>query len=135
MTPVNPKKFQELLEATGYNKEKLDHVINGFKYGFSLGYQGKTKVKLKSPNLKLYVGSEIQLWNKMMKEVKEKCFAGPFDEIPFQYYIQSPIGLVPKDQGRNSRLIFHLSYPRDGSMTSVNINTPKGTVHSKISRF
>ena len=30
---------------------------------------------------------------------------------------------MPKDQGRNMRLIFHLSYPRDGD-SSINANTP-----------
>ena len=58
-----------------------------------------------------------------MKEVKEKRYAGPFEQIPFDNYIQSPIGLVPKDGGKDTRLIFHLSYPRDGS-SSVNANTP-----------
>ena len=55
--------------------------------------------------------TEIILWNKVMKEVKEKRFAGPFKEIPFEHFIQSPIGLVPKDGGKYYRLIFHLSYP------------------------
>ena len=58
-----------------------------------------------------------------MKEVKLKCFAGPFKELPFPNYIQSPIGLVPKgDDGRDTRLIFHISYPRNGN--SVNSQTP-----------
>ena len=43
--------------------------------------------------------------------------------IPFDNYIQSPIGLVPKDEGKDTRLIFHLSYPC-GKGTSVNANTP-----------
>ena len=47
----------------------------------------------------------------------------PIENPPFQSYIQSPIGLVPKDSGRDTRLIFHLSYPRQGT-TSVNANTP-----------
>ena len=61
-----------------------------------------------------------------MKEVKEKRYAGPFKQIPFEDggYIQSPIGLVPKDNGTSTRLIFHLSYPRNGS-TPVNYNTPR----------
>ena len=59
-----------------------------------------------------------------MKEVKEKRYAGPFETIPFDNYIQSPIGLVPKDNGKDTRLIFHLSYPR-GRGISVNANTPK----------
>ena len=58
-----------------------------------------------------------------MKEVKEKRYAGPFAMISVEYYIQSPIGLVPKDGGKSTRLIFHLSYPR-GTGTSVNANTP-----------
>ena len=55
-----------------------------------------------------------------MKEVKLKRFTGPFKKPPFEYYIQSPIGLVPKDED-DHRLIFHLSYPR-GTGKSVNAN-------------
>ena len=58
-----------------------------------------------------------------MKEVKPKRFAGPYKQIPFDNYIQSPVGLVPKDNGMDTRLIFHLSYPRTG--LSVNSGTPK----------
>ena len=57
-----------------------------------------------------------------MTEVKAGRFAGPFVEIPFEYYIQSPVGLVPKDKGTKTRLIFHLSYPRTGG--SVNAGIP-----------
>ena len=57
-----------------------------------------------------------------MKEVKLNRYAGPFAEPPFEFFIQSLIGLVPKDNGTNTRLIFHLSYPRLGK--SVNSETP-----------
>ena len=81
-------------------------------------------VRITAPNLKFReVGDPITLWNKVMKEVKEQRYAGPFEEIPFDNFIQSPIGLVPKDGGKDTRLIFHLSYPR-GKKTSVNANTP-----------
>ena len=61
-----------------------------------------------------------------MKEVKLKRYAGPFNKPPFENYIQSPIGLVPKDGGRNTHLIFHLSYPRNRSKGySINGCTPK----------
>ena len=66
------------------------------------------------------------LWNKVMKEVKAKRYAGPFTKIPFDHYIQSPIGLVPKDGGKDMRLIFHLSHPRNKSKGfSVNACMPK----------
>ena len=49
-------------------------------------------------------------------------YAGPFEKPPFDNFIQSPIGLVPKDGDRDVRLIFHLSYLRTGR--SVNSDTP-----------
>ena len=58
-----------------------------------------------------------------MKEVKFKRVAGPFKEPLFKDFIQSPVGLVPKDEGKETRLIFHLSYPKGGS--SINSETPK----------
>ena len=55
-----------------------------------------------------------------MKEVKLKHFAGPFHIIPFNRYVQSPVGLVPK-AGNQSRLIFHLSYDfEDSGLKSIN---------------
>ena len=42
---------------------------------------------------------------------------------PYKHFVQSPIGLVPKDNGRDVRLIFHLSYPKNTNK-SINANTP-----------
>ena len=74
-------------------------------------------------NLKLTVGTHVELWNKVMKEVQLGRYAGPFEVPPYQYFVQSPIMLVPKDKGLKTRLIFHLSYPRGGE--SVNSGIPK----------
>ena len=78
--------------------------------------------------MKFTIGDEVDLWNKVMKEVNLHCYAGPFDQIPFiEDFIQSPIGLVPKDNGRDMKLIFYLSYPRASKnkhTSSVNGNTP-----------
>ena len=80
------------------------------------------------------IGDKITLWNKVMKEVKLNRYAGPFEEIPFEYFIQSPIGLVAKDGGKDVRLIFHLSHPR-GRGTSVNFNPPKELCSVKYPDF
>ena len=48
--------------------------------------------------------------------------AGPYDQVPYKNYIQSPIRLVEKDGGHDTHMIFHLSYPRNGD--SVNSCTP-----------
>ena len=58
-----------------------------------------------------------------MKEVEAGRFVGPYESPPFDNYIQSPIGPVHKEGGDGTRLIFYLSYPRDG--ISVNSSTPK----------
>ena len=127
VTPVNVHQLALLLRETNYDSDKTAFLIQGFKHGFDLGYRGPQIIKQTAKNLKLDgKKQQIILWNKVMKEVKLKRYAGPFDTIPFDNYIQSPIGLVPKDNGRDVRLIFHLSHPRDPSKGfSVNRCTPK----------
>ena len=49
-----------------------------------------------------------EMWSKVMKEVKGGLYADPFEKPPFDNFIQSPIGLVPKDHGTKTRVIFHL---------------------------
>ena len=67
--------------------------------GFPIGYEGNRQVKQSVPNRTLNVGDETILWNKVMKEVHLNRYAGPFNEVPFEFFIQSPIGLVPKSNG------------------------------------
>ena len=124
VTPVRHDIFEHLLIESGYDRAKMYKLVNGFKHGFDICYQGPVNRKSFSQNLPLNIGSTTVLWNKLMKEVKLKHIVGPFDQVHFEYFIQSPIGLVPKDSGTQMRLIFHLSYDfRDGR--SVNYHTPK----------
>lgn len=67
-----------------------------------------------------------------MKEVRLNRVSGPFKGIPYENYIQSPIGLVPKQQEDETRLIFYLSYPPGDSLNS---NTPKELCSVKYSDF
>ena len=122
-TPVNVSRLNELLIETKNNDDKRRFLVEGFKNGFASKFQGNRQVKRTAPNLKLRVGSKFELWNKVMNEVKEKRYAGPYDKVPFEYFIQSPIRLVSKDQGKKMRLIFHLSYPRYNDMP-VNAGIP-----------
>ena len=126
VTPVKVNELRKLLEETEYDKEKSKKLLKGFTEGFSIGYHGPKNVQQTSLNLKLDGETEkVILWNKLMKEVKLKRVAGPFKTVPFKNFIQSPIGLVQKDNGKDVRMIFHLSYPKMGT-TSMNANTPKG---------
>ena len=107
--PIKVDVLEALLKETGYDQEKTDKLIDGFCNGFDLGYRGPENRQDKAQNLPLTVGSLDDIWEKMMKEVKLNRFVGPFELIPFEYFAQSPIGLVPKDDGKKTRLIFHLS--------------------------
>ena len=98
VTPVKTKVYERLLKESGYDAGKTKYLVEGFTHGFSLGYEGPAKVKRKAPNLKFRIGSPTELWNKIMVEVKAKRYAGPFKKIPYRYYIQSAVGLVPKDK-------------------------------------
>ena len=121
--PVDIDNLERLLRHYDYDAKEVDFLVDEFRNGFEIGYRGKRNVRMRAPNLKLECGTQADLWSKMMKEVKAKHYAGPFENIPFQHYIQSSVGLVPKSNG-DVRLIFHLSYPRKGTR-SVNACTPK----------
>ena len=71
-----------------------------------------------------------------MNEVKERWYAGPYEEscIPMKWYVQSPIGLVPKAENKK-RLIFHLSYDFNKEDRSVNACTPEHLWHEPTNLF
>ena len=122
---MNPDVFEDMLIRSDYDKNETNFVISGFRNGFDIGYMGPKIKRSSSKNLTLNVGNKTILWNKIMKEVGAKQVAGPFDKIPFENYIQSPIGLVPKAGEGQTRLIFHLSYDFGSDGLSVNAHTPK----------
>ena len=128
VTPINIEVYHDLLQRYGYNKEKTKQLIQGFRYGFDIGYRGLVARKNVADNIPISVGSEEEMWNKVMKEVRCGRYAGPFKEIPYtEAYMQSPIGLVPKAGGQ-TRLIFHLSYnfgkESQEDLKSLNYHTP-----------
>ena len=68
-----------------------------------------------------------------MKEVELGRYAGPYEDPPLKSFVQCSIGLVPKDKGTKTRLIFHLSYPQSGD--SVNLGIPKESCLVKYPDF
>ena len=124
VTPIKSDVLGRLLKQTNYDKNKTKYLIEGFNKGFRIGYDGPTDRQDQSHNIPIMIGSKTEMWNKVMKEVKARRYAGPFENIPYQNYIQSPIGLVPKDGGKQTRLIFHLSYDFKNGEKSFNHYTP-----------
>ena len=126
VTLINTEVLEEKLLISGYDKEKTEHLVQGFRNGFDIGYRGPEDRKHTSANIPLRLGTKVDLWNKLMKEVEHKRVAGPFKEIPFETYMQSPIGLVPKADNQ-LRMIFHLSYDfgTEEEAQSLNYHTLK----------
>ena len=94
------ERLEQLLIESDFDEQKRQFLVQGFSNGFELGYQGPSNRTDTSDNIPLHIGTKTHLWNKVMKEVKWGRFTGPFDDIPYDSYIQSPIGLVPKDDGK-----------------------------------
>ena len=126
MTPINVKVLENYLIKTGYDVNKKNWLIDGFVNRFDIGYRGSYNRWDTSNNLPFQTRTPLDMWNKLRKEVKAGRVAGPYKELPFDQYIQSPLGLVPKAAGTKTRLIFHLSYdfgPLE-NQRSVNHLTP-----------
>ena len=48
VTPVKVQECEKLLRESGYDVAKTQYLMNGFKKGFTLGYQGPKKVTRKA---------------------------------------------------------------------------------------
>ena len=123
--PVKVDRLVQLLTQTAYPPDEIAFLKQGFEQGFDIGYDGSKVRQSVSENIPFTVGNEVELWNKLMKEVKLGRVAGPFEHIPFDNFIQSPIGLVPKAGGDQTRLIFHLSYDFKDGLKLLNHHTPR----------
>ena len=126
ITPVKVEILEQLLIESRYDEDETRFLVNGFTHGFDIGYEGPLNRSDTSQNIpfKEGVGSKHELWEKVMSEVAENRYAGPFEEVPFDNFMQSPIGLVPKAENK-TRQIFHLSYNFKNGNKSLNFHTPK----------
>lgn len=125
MTPINVNCLKRLL--TSYNKKEAIYLLNGFKFGFSLHYEGPRKARM-SQNLKSALANPTLVREKIHKEIAAGRMAGPFNIKPFKHFIVSPVGLVPKKTPGDFRLIHHLSFP-EGESINDGIARKYSSVH------
>lgn len=105
---------------SGYDASLLLYLVNGFTFGFRVGFVGERHAS-QSPNLKSALEQPQIVLNKLTKECEAGRIIGPFSCPPFQNLVCSPLGIVPKKDPSEFRLIQHLSYPPG---TSVNDHIP-----------
>ncbi|KAJ1088356.1 hypothetical protein NDU88_001513 [Pleurodeles waltl] len=96
-------------------------LLQGFSKGFELGYNGPRERRW-AENLPYILGKEELVRLKLEKEVDEGRMEGPFSDWPLENLIVSPIGVVPKKEPGQYRLIHHLSWPEG---VSVNYLIPE----------
>ena len=122
-TPVRSDILETKLQ--GYDKQQTVKLVNGFKFGFRLGFQRDTTTSSSAQNVKNHksaLQNREQVFLKLAKESIKNRIAGPFRQPPFQNLNCSPLGLVPKNVPRKFRLIHDLSYPKH---FSVNAGIPQ----------
>lgn len=115
ITPVRTGPLEKWLQ--GYDGTKANFLVNGFKFGFSIPFQGPRIFRM-SPNLQSAKENINILKAQIQIELDAGRVAGPFDEKPFENIQISPLGLVPKKTQGQFRIIHHLSYPDGGSINS-----------------
>ena len=99
-------------------------MLDGFTFGFKLGFTGENKVRV-SKNLRSALENPSVVLGKLQIELKHDKIAGPFPAVPLPEFCVSPIGLVPKKQAGQFRII-HQSYPDGNSINSgiPDVNAP-----------
>ena len=118
-TPIVVDRLAAWLE--GYDEEKKKILIDGFSFGFHVGFEGTTNNSIPK-NLKSALDMPDLVTEHIKKELEAGRLAGPFTQPPFDNFQCSPLGLVEKKEKGKFRMIHHLSYP-DG--LSVNDQIPE----------
>ena len=98
-----------------YNPDLASYLIDGFSQGFSLSnasYYPNTSVK----NLKSCSYNPQIVTDKLNKEQQAGRVAGPFSQVPLPHFVTSPIGLHPKKEPGQFRLIHDSSQPSGKSV-------------------
>ena len=112
-TPIKVQSLKPLLENYPNNEVAIE-LLQGFQFGFRLGYKGP---RLGGDSKKLI--SVLQFSDagkeKIISEVKLGRIAGNFLNKPISNLRISPIGIVPKSGG-SWRLITQLFYPENNSV-------------------
>lgn len=113
-SPINLQVLEE--QISNYpDKDAARLLIEGFQFGFRLGYTGSRESRHARNHTSARLLSHIAL-QKLYDEVSLGRVAGPFTQSPFPNLIVSPIGLVEKATKGEFRLIFDLSYPKHNSV-------------------
>jgi hypothetical protein len=109
--PLVLQVLRDLLYNCNYDVVETEYLLDRFSKGFSL-FCEKTSFQMDCKNLKSALEKSDVVSDKLCRELQAKRIAGPFLDGPCNNFNVSPLGLCPKKEKGQFRLIFHLSYPQ-----------------------
>lgn len=112
-TPICVNELEK--ELSSYNSPDAAVILDGFQHGFRIHYEGPHEPS-DSRNIKSANQHPEIVLQKIQKELRMGRIAGPFDQRPLANLRVSPIGIVPKKEPNEFRLIHHLSHPLGSSV-------------------
>lgn len=113
-TPVIPKRLAALLGAHPH----APFLTAGFTFGFRVPHINFPPLP-RPPNHKSARDNPSFLSAYVHKELAAGRILGPFESPPFSNFVSSPLGLVPKKDPGEFRVIHDLSYPKGRSVNDA----------------
>ena len=107
VTPINVDRLAWWLN--GYDEKLKNFLITGFKEGFRTGFSGTPTSKI-FKNHSSAIKNPAVVDNYIQKEKQAGRIFGPLEQLPTEFHC-APLGLVPKKQENDFRVIHDLSYP------------------------
>ena len=95
--------------STGYSSPIAKFLVDGFSFGFRIGFMGNFTPGRDRNNRSAFTNEEATSTD-ILKEVNRGHTLGPFAVLPFAPFHCSPLGSVPEKDG-SYRLITNLSSP------------------------
>ena len=109
------------IQLQGYDEASQDFLLRGFSLRFRLNCLHEPTSG--ESNNHSSVNEQIEIASKKLShELELGRIKGPFDHPPFDNFICSPLGLIPKSVPGKFRLIHDLSFTKHNS---VNLGIPK----------
>ena len=116
-TPIRVDRLA--VHLNGYNIEKRHSLLHGFSFGFKIPSAIVTDPPKNSyQNHKSCVEFKDIISAKLRAECQLQRISGPHSIIPLTNFIVSPLGLVPKKEPGQFRIIHDLSFPKHNSVNS-----------------
>ena len=129
-TPINVHVLLQWLQHYPKVKDRI-LLMAGFTEGFKLGYRGPRMPRDADCLMSAKKNVEAT-WKKLEKEIALGRIIGPYKSRPLSNLQCSPIGLIPKQQPGEWRLITHLSFP---SGNCINDGIPAEIATVKYATF